>query len=108
MIVVSFILAFAAIAALVCSFYLCPEWSTRLSSASTIMSIVLGIMSIVYSYRCNKSTDALLEKIEEEFEKVSEYAMNGTVHANVNKANLDSVTQMLKERDESTNPAEKK
>lgn len=98
MIYVSFVFAFIAIIAMICSFFLSPDCSTCLSSISTVMSIILGIMSIVYSYLCNKSTDKLLKKIEEKYAIVVRYAQTNLIDRNIDEANFENVSGMIDKR----------
>lgn len=93
----SYLLAFLAIVAMLCSF-LSTDYSTCLSSISTIMSIILGLTSVVYSYRCNKATEEMLKTIENRFEKVAENAHLDMKKKNLNTENMDDVKNMIKNR----------
>ena len=98
MVLLSFSVAYAALIALIFSFCISPDWSTCLASISTIMSIMLGLMSIVYSYRCNKATDELLKEIDKRYKKVAQNAQTSMMEKNIGEENYNGVTKMIKER----------
>ncbi len=98
MIIFSFVLAISALIALVGSFISSPDCSAALTNIATVISIVLGVLSIVYSSVSNRSTDKLLKDIRAEFENVSKEAQTRFVERNVGKENSDNVKKMLQKR----------
>lgn len=98
MVIISYILAFTAFIALIGSFIASSNYSALLTNVATVISIILGVLSIVYSSKSNSSTDKLLRDIRTEFTNVADEARTRLIERNVDDQNFENVDAMLRNR----------
>ena len=91
-----------AVTGLVCAvaaaifFFLGCSWTDAIGAIATVISIVLGVVSIVYTYVSGKETMHVLNEIRKENLKLVEKINYELSKSNFNEENINNIRKSIK------------
>lgn len=72
------------------------DWSSAIGAVSTIISIVLGVVSIIYTYVSGEHTIKTLEEIERQNRKLVDKINHELSKDNFNEKNIEYIQSTIK------------